>query len=170
VTHNKDEAFALSDRIGIMRDAKLAAIGTAGALYGEPETAFVASFFAGRQLLNVEVLESAETGAQARVRFVGAEYSVRSGGAVVGGASAKLAVASQSVRLMYEATAFTVDAVVDDVVYMGHTTQIHCATVAGGQRVVADVRSEEAGAYRIGSAVRVELDPDGAILLGPEQR
>jgi putative spermidine/putrescine transport system ATP-binding protein len=168
VTHNKDEAFALSDRIGIMRDAKLAAIGTARELYAEPASNFVASFFAGRQLLDVEVVAVDEPGGSARVRFAGIEYSIRLGDSVVG-AAAKLAIAPQSVRLVREeAAARAVDAVIDDVVYMGHVTQVHCVTTADGQRIVADVNSDDTNGCRIGSPVRIDLDPAAAILVSRE--
>jgi ABC-type Fe3+/spermidine/putrescine transport system ATPase subunit len=44
VTHEQDEAFALGDRIALLRDGRLEQLGTAPELYEEPATHFVATF------------------------------------------------------------------------------------------------------------------------------
>jgi ABC-type Fe3+/spermidine/putrescine transport system ATPase subunit len=44
VTHDQEEALALSDRIAVMSDGVVHQIGTPQEIYREPETAFVASF------------------------------------------------------------------------------------------------------------------------------
>jgi spermidine/putrescine transport system ATP-binding protein len=54
VTHDQEEALAMSDRIAVMRDGRVDQLGTPGELYDHPRTAFVAgfigqqNFFAGR--------------------------------------------------------------------------------------------------------------------------
>jgi len=47
VTHDQSEALVLSDRIGVMREGELVEVGPPKKLYEEPETAFVASFLGG---------------------------------------------------------------------------------------------------------------------------
>lgn len=42
VTHDREEAFALADRVGIMRDGQLEQVGTPDNLYHSPQTPFVA--------------------------------------------------------------------------------------------------------------------------------
>lgn len=44
VTHDQDEAMAMSDRIAVMQDAKLLQIGTPEQIYNEPNSKAVASF------------------------------------------------------------------------------------------------------------------------------
>ncbi|MEM1056050.1 MAG: ABC transporter ATP-binding protein [Bacteroidota bacterium] len=51
VTHDQDEALALSDRIAVLRDGKLVAEGTPQALYSAPPTAFVARFLGGANVV-----------------------------------------------------------------------------------------------------------------------
>lgn len=51
VTHDRDEAFALSDRIAVMGDGKLQQVGSARELYECPETTTVASFLGLRNIL-----------------------------------------------------------------------------------------------------------------------
>ncbi|MEL6617004.1 MAG: ABC transporter ATP-binding protein, partial [Bacteroidota bacterium] len=97
VTHDQEEALALSDRIAVLRDGRLVAYGTPEALYAEPPTAYVARFlgganivrgplaeaFAGRPLapgealaVRPENLAPAESGVEARLlsrQFLGRE-------------------------------------------------------------------------------------------------
>ena len=47
VTHDQSEALVLSDRIGVMREGELVEVGAPEKLFEEPETAFVASFLGG---------------------------------------------------------------------------------------------------------------------------
>ena len=44
VTHDQEEALALSDRIGVMNEGRIEQIGTPKAIYRHPETTFVAAF------------------------------------------------------------------------------------------------------------------------------
>ncbi|MGV1791603.1 ABC transporter ATP-binding protein [Rhizobium sp. A37_96] len=44
VTHDQDEALAMSDRVAVMRQGELQQIGTPAELYGKPANAFVADF------------------------------------------------------------------------------------------------------------------------------
>lgn len=52
VTHDRDEAFALSDRIAVMSEGQLRQVGSARELYERPETTAVASFLGLRNILS----------------------------------------------------------------------------------------------------------------------
>ncbi|QUR69826.1 ATP-binding cassette domain-containing protein [Mycobacterium spongiae] len=60
VTHDQTEALALADRIVLLRDAQLHALGTPEELWATPETQFTAQFLGGANLLRgiVKHLES----------------------------------------------------------------------------------------------------------------
>lgn len=62
VTHDQEEALALADRIAVMRAGEVVQVGTPGALYREPETAFVASFLGGSNVVRDPRLAYAWTG------------------------------------------------------------------------------------------------------------
>jgi putative spermidine/putrescine transport system ATP-binding protein len=51
VTHDREEALTLADRVGIMRDGLLEGVGTATELLTSPPSRFIASFFGGHALL-----------------------------------------------------------------------------------------------------------------------
>jgi ABC-type Fe3+/spermidine/putrescine transport system ATPase subunit len=51
VTHDQDEALAMSDRLGIMREGRLEQVGTPEEIYNRPANAFVADFIGGTNLI-----------------------------------------------------------------------------------------------------------------------
>ena len=57
VTHDQEEAMAVSDHIAVMNVGKITQIGTAEELYTEPETTFVAQFIGKINILPAEVRE-----------------------------------------------------------------------------------------------------------------
>ncbi len=67
VTHDQQEALALSDRIAIMRAGRVASVGEPAQLYARPADSFVAGFFANANLLAVSEHELLGDGS-ARVR------------------------------------------------------------------------------------------------------
>jgi energy-coupling factor transporter ATP-binding protein EcfA2 len=84
VTHDREEAFAMSDRIGVLRAGRLLQEGDARTLYEAPVDTFVARFFGDSLLLPVErVLAKRPDGA--RIRVLGQEIDVRCAGGVWGG-------------------------------------------------------------------------------------
>jgi ABC-type Fe3+/spermidine/putrescine transport system ATPase subunit len=58
VTHDQDEALALSDRIAVLRRGRLVAEGTPEALYAEPPTAYVAQFLGGANVVRGPLAEA----------------------------------------------------------------------------------------------------------------
>jgi putative spermidine/putrescine transport system ATP-binding protein len=77
VTHDRDEAIALSDRIAILRGGHLVAVGPPAVLFKTPSSAFVARFFSGYNILPVTKLAMAEVG-WARIWLGDKEARVRS--------------------------------------------------------------------------------------------
>src|SRR5690606_11639061 len=51
VTHDREEALTLSDRIAVMLDGRVEAIDTPERLYRQPSSSFVATFFGGHNLV-----------------------------------------------------------------------------------------------------------------------
>jgi iron(III) transport system ATP-binding protein len=51
VTHDQEEALAISDRIAILRGGKIEQIGSPEEIYRRPQTAFVAEFLGGTNML-----------------------------------------------------------------------------------------------------------------------
>ncbi len=62
VTHDQQEALALSDRIAVMRDGRVEQLGTPEDIYDRPSTVFVADFVGATNLLKGVVRGPAEEG------------------------------------------------------------------------------------------------------------
>ena len=56
VTHDQEEAFALSDRIAVLRDGRLQQVGTPEELYHAPANPFVASFLGRANFLPARIV------------------------------------------------------------------------------------------------------------------
>ncbi|WP_440982036.1 ABC transporter ATP-binding protein [Shinella sumterensis] len=95
VTHDQDEALAVSDRIIVMKEGLIAQSGAPRELYESPSSAFIADFMGEANVIACEVL--AVEGSEARVRVGGSEHRVPAGRVQPGAAS--LAVRPGSVTL-----------------------------------------------------------------------
>jgi ABC-type Fe3+/spermidine/putrescine transport system ATPase subunit len=62
VTHDQEEALALSDQIAVMRLGKVVQVGSPQGLYNEPSTSFVASFLGGSNIVTDPSLVHSLTG------------------------------------------------------------------------------------------------------------
>ncbi|MCW5771324.1 MAG: ABC transporter ATP-binding protein [Rhodospirillaceae bacterium] len=87
VTHDQEEALALSDRVAVMNEGRIVQLGSPEDLYFRPASRFVAEFvgdanvFRGRAgLINTGVVEvKLETGAPMRASIVAGDHSVHYG-------------------------------------------------------------------------------------------
>src|SRR5262245_9587643 len=79
VTHDQEEAMAISDRIAVMHQGTLAQVGTAEELYRAPRSAFVAQFIGRVNLVESRVL--ARDGGRTAVGLWDASLSVPGGDA-----------------------------------------------------------------------------------------
>ncbi|MES0884249.1 ABC transporter ATP-binding protein [Roseibium sp. SCP14] len=95
VTHDQDEALAVSDRIVVMKDGKIAQSDTPQNLYDEPVSAFIADFMGEANVISCEVIE--QVGDLATINVGGLQHKLNSKRAKVG--QAKLAVRPGAVTL-----------------------------------------------------------------------
>jgi iron(III) transport system ATP-binding protein len=68
VTHDQDEALALSHRIGVMNQGRLEQVGTPAQIYREPVSAYVADFVGAANLLPVSAGQPVAAGDRPRCR------------------------------------------------------------------------------------------------------
>ena len=95
VTHDQDEALAVSDRIIVMKDGEIAQSGAPRDLYEAPASAFIADFMGEANVIACEVVGINDD--EARIRIGGIEHNVPAGRARPGAAS--LAVRPGAVAL-----------------------------------------------------------------------
>ncbi len=94
VTHDQDEALAVSDRIIVMKDGEIAQSGAPRELYEAPASPFIADFMGEANVLPCEVVQS--EGGQVLVRVSNLEHRLQS---KAGRGPAKLAVRPGAIRI-----------------------------------------------------------------------
>jgi putative spermidine/putrescine transport system ATP-binding protein len=142
VTHSQDEALALADLVVVMDGGRIRQIGAPREVYDRPETAFVARFLGGHNVISGRVA-AYENGRASVVLPSGARFSVPVSGATVG---AELGFAVRSDRIGLASTA------------------AHAAAAAGGKPTLVASAAVNGIAGRVlsieyqGAWVRVALD------------
>jgi spermidine/putrescine transport system ATP-binding protein len=171
VTHDQEEALAMSDRMGVMNNGVVEQIGTPREIYEHPRTAFVADFIGSLNALDFRVDEIAADRLVSRVSpterlVVSAANGHRQGETI------KLAVRPERVRVdLADRPApedgSRLEGVVAEVVYLGSLTQFHVDTKVG--RVVSYRMNERRGSAGIDSGGNVVLTwpaDDSSVLAG----
>ena len=69
VTHDQEEALAISDRIAVMKDGNIMQIGTPGEIYAKPQNPFVAGFIGVSNFLDCEVEEDGSTNIKGELKI-----------------------------------------------------------------------------------------------------
>ena len=142
VTHDQEEALTMSDRIVLMRQGRIAQLGTPRELYDRPASRYVADFIGETNMLPGVVAESGHGMATLRV----GDTALRgvAAAALAPGSEGWLTVRPEAIRLADGSQAPAgqnlVSGVVSDAVYAGSALRMH-VTLPGGQRLVANVPS-----------------------------
>jgi iron(III) transport system ATP-binding protein len=98
VTHDQQEALAVSDQIIVMSNARIAQIGAPRELYEAPRDRFVADFIGDANLVEAEL--GAHRGSRASVRLGGVELELEHRGAAPG--AVRVAIRPESIVLKKE--------------------------------------------------------------------
>jgi putative spermidine/putrescine transport system ATP-binding protein len=160
VTHDQQEALALSDRIAIMRSGRLVQVGAPIDLYDRPVDRFTAEFLGEANILEGDVTVARDGVVCVRVAgTVDVTAEVRT--AVAVGQRVGLMVRPESIQ-MRDRTDGGVDAwagIVKDVVFLGDVVRctVEIAPLVA-LRLVLPYRKDEA-AVKVGQAITVAAPP-----------
>jgi spermidine/putrescine transport system ATP-binding protein len=168
VTHDQDEALAMSDRIAVMNGGRVEQVGAPREIYERPSTAFVADFIGSLNELPLTVDE--RVGGFAVMRLGdGGRVVVPVGPDVRVGDPLRVAVRPERIQLgpagsATPDTGSRLEGTVAAVVYLGMYTQLHVDTSAG--RVVCHrLAEEEAVPLEPGSRVVLSFEPEHTSVL-----
>jgi spermidine/putrescine transport system ATP-binding protein len=171
VTHDQEEALAMSDRIAVMNAGVVEQIGSPREMYEHPATAFVADFIGSLNALEFRVDDI--VGGQLVSQVSNHErLVVPASDGHERGESLRLAVRPERIRIDLAGDPAPEDGsrlegVVAEVVYLGSLTQFHVDTKVG--RVVSHRMNEGDGPRGIDSGRNVVLTwpaHDSAVLAG----
>ncbi|WP_232478532.1 ABC transporter ATP-binding protein [Roseomonas rosulenta] len=147
VTHDQQEALAVSDLVVVMKDGRIAQKGTPAELYDDPADAFVADFMGEANVLHGEVL------GEGRIAIGGAVLETVMRSHPPGPAA--LAVRPESIRLLVPEEGAGLPGRVQRAAFLGQTREYEVETAAGMLFVVTQAA---APAWEEGAAVSCRLD------------
>jgi spermidine/putrescine transport system ATP-binding protein len=169
VTHDQEEALAMSDRIAVMNGGRVEQMGSPREIYDRPRTAFVAGFIGSLNALDLTVDEI--VGAYAVVRFGERErVVVAAGSGHRVGESVRVAVRPEQVQIAPTGREVPgggsyLEGTIVEIVYLGMYTQFHVDTPAG-RMVAYRLADESLGQLAVGSPVSLSWAAEHATVLG----
>ena len=170
VTHDQEEAMAISDRIAVMCRGAVAQVGTAEELYRAPRSAFVAQFIGRVNLVESRVL--GVTGGHVAVTLWGASLSVPAADGYAAGQRLSLVLRPESLTLVPETAKAAEGEVIVPGIVRGRTflgEKVEYAVEVGGallQAVTYDPTRR--GVVEVGARVGVMYDAAAVRLLAAE--
>ncbi|MCF6316130.1 MAG: ABC transporter ATP-binding protein [Marinosulfonomonas sp.] len=152
VTHDQEEAMAVSDRIIVMKDAEIAQEGTPHDLYERPNSTFIADFIGDANLIDCEVM--AANGETADIEVAGHKLTVPNSDRPKG--PAKMVIRPHQVRLFGKAKDGGFEGVISYAAYLGNQIQY---TVDGELGQMFVISNSAANPLAMGDNVSIHIDP-----------
>jgi len=160
VTHDQEEALSISDRVAVMRAGRIEQIGPPAAIYGEPETPFVAEFIGTINRLEARVVDAGRGAVRAgeQTLELPAARGRQAGEAIL------VLVRPETVRLGASTNGHDVVAAgeIESATFLGATTRVRMRTPLGP--LTADVPSGTPS-LGPGAAVSASFPADAARVL-----
>ncbi|PKR55536.1 ABC transporter ATP-binding protein [Thalassospira marina] len=133
VTHDQEEALAMSDRIAVMQAGKILQIGSPREIYENPTHRFVADFIGDSNFLQGDILPDTTNGIPASLALPGGQNVslagvIQNGSPSAAPAPTRATIAIRPERIMLQPRTNSETALhgrIDDVVYFGTDTTYH---------------------------------------------
>ena len=164
VTHDLEEALAMSDQIVVMRDGGIEQSGTPGEIYNYPRTAFVADFVGSANLVDGKVIADRSDRNFVAIRTDDGLVLVGARRGRDAGTTATFSLRTVHLQLgsaPMEGAPNEWPVTVSRAVFLGDMTQYHVAW--GGRELI--VRQTKEGEFVAGQAAFLRIAPEQCILL-----
>lgn len=164
VTHDQREGLALSDRIVVLNQGRVEAVGTPDEIYAMPASPFVARFVGDANVIPVEIV--AVTAGEATVRL-GDVTTVAPAGKVADCGPAWLVVRPEAARLSAASATSggPLTGTVRDLAFRGSSFSYRVQVPALNELLKVEQSVEPGGAHEIGSDVMVSWDAGSCSLV-----
>jgi iron(III) transport system ATP-binding protein len=161
VTHDQQEALAVSDRIIVMNDAVIAQDGSPREVYEQPADRFVANFIGDANLVEAEIASC--DGDSARVKLGPLELQLPRRENVAG--AVQVAIRPEAIRIHGNPSAEPgLEGTISKAVYLGSHIEYSITTAIGE---LFAVNPDVSRPVRAGSSVVVSFADHGVILIKP---
>jgi ABC-type Fe3+/spermidine/putrescine transport system ATPase subunit len=162
VTHSQDEAFAISDRIAVLKDGHVVQVSTPEEIFKSPHSEFVARFIGGGNILRGKVAEA--TGNLLTVELEGTPVKIS--GAAEPGEVIEFTIKPDQITLYEEPAQNCVSGKISTLIRQVGETKV--TVDLGQQEVVCYVTNARDGpALTVGTPIYLSFEPADAIRLVP---
>lgn len=162
VTHDQEEALAMSDRIAVMHHGRVLQVGTPAEIYDRPATRFVADFIGESNFLEGRI--GAQASPYVLVSAGGVDIKVPAGENATRGEAVMLAIRPEKIQLSRRRQPSRDNlfpAIVEGVVYLGTDTRYH-VRVGEGLTLTVRQQNQADDAFQVGDSVYASW-PAGAM-------
>ena len=157
VTHDQEEALAVSDRIIVMKNAVIAQMGSPQELYDQPANEFVADFIGEANILEVNI--SSVVAGKAKIHLGPMILNIPTDGHSIG--KAKLAIRPNRIRVMPPGANNTFPGIITKNTYIGSHRELMIDTEFGQLFVISDVDQQ----FAEQASVAIGFQAHGPVLL-----
>jgi spermidine/putrescine transport system ATP-binding protein len=137
VTHDQEEAFAMSDRVGVMSDGLLVQVGTPQDIYRRPASLLVADFVGASNTLGATLRGGTKVGYELELNADGRQLVVPGCAGLTAGDAAAIVVRPEAMRLA-DAPGTTLPGRLVDASFRGSQAVYTVAVEGCGELTVAE--------------------------------
>ena len=166
VTHDQEEALAMSHRIGLIREGRLEQSGTPEDLYARPRTAYAADFVGAANICSASLPTAAAADSMADVQLAGVHLQVMAAQALPAGPAALIA-RPEMLILLPDATPASnqLACTVRRRQYLGART-VYAVEIDGGVHLRVETHDHQS-LLSVGDRARLQFDPHQTRVVAP---
>lgn len=146
VTHDQEEAFSLSDRVGVVNQGRLEQVGTPEEIYHQPATRFVANFVGGANFVSGKIKEGSVISDIGVFKYDGAMSSTA--------VDVELMIRPEDVGFTLDPSG---DAVVVDAQFLGPKIIYRLRVI--NDKIIHSIQPST-NLISVGSKVKISIDPE----------
>jgi spermidine/putrescine transport system ATP-binding protein len=165
VTHDQEEALAMSDRIAVMNRGQVLQIGDPRAIYNAPADRFVADFIGESNILTGHVLEQGTAG-RCQVSVAGTELEASG---TPSDTEVSIMIRPEHAQVLFESAEGALEARIEDTVFVGTETRLHLRLTDGtGFIALLPNNASQSEVQSQGRPVWLRIQPGAVRILGGE--
>lgn len=168
VTHDQEEALAMSDRVAVMHRGRVLQVDAPQALYEQPANRFVAEFIGESNLLEARIGTALDDGAEARIGAL--HLALAPEARRLAGRTVTLSIRPEKILVLREPAGAQVNVwqgAVEEAVYLGTDTRYR-VRVADGLSLVVQEQNRGMALLAPGARVALELPAAHLLVLGSD--
>ena len=168
VTHDQYEALAMSDRVAVMFDGRIAQVAAPKDIYQRPVNRLVADFLGGMNFIEARIVENGGAEMVVETQGFGRIRTSRPPGLAAGATTATLGIRPERLRVLWDdaKAANEVAGTLVDRHYFGEITHL-VVEVAGFDKPLSVTETNDHGAddLPVGAEIRLGYDPEALVAM-----